>query len=208
MTDITPNWSDYQSILTAQALTRGSRAAGSIDLRAKFGAYAFIRVGRQSNTALTNGIGVYIQRIMNDGSDDIYHPGNYYENYALGNTTALSASTIAADAAKGGLAIVVASATSLAANDLIMISDASRARLEFNRVTKVASTTISLATPLLFAHTSVQADVVTNSASVYSPVWLDGGSKYAIILDYVDDAAGSDAHIDVYAQVYNKDVTT
>ncbi len=52
MATVTPVWTDYVSVMNVATLAVGSKTGGTIDLRSKFGAFPFVRLGRNGSTAL------------------------------------------------------------------------------------------------------------------------------------------------------------
>jgi hypothetical protein len=65
---------------------------------------------------------------------------------------------------------------------------------------------VTLDRPLAFTHTAVQADTVRNKADLWNEIWLAGGSLYAVIFDYGDDAAGESVTISAIARTYDYDL--
>jgi hypothetical protein len=209
---VTASFTDNVSVVAAAVLARGSTARGTLDLRAKFGAYLFIKIGRGGTTALTNGVDVLLRRMLNNGAAGTVggvHPAGIP---LLSSTVACNGNTTIAgtNVAAGDVEIHTAAVTNFAAGDLICIQDAGGGvtRLEWARVSKLtvaSGTGLTLDSPVLFAHTTAQADTVRNKADVFAPVWLAGGSLYEVIFDYGDDAAGESVTVSALAQSYDSD---
>jgi hypothetical protein len=207
---VTASFTDNVSVVAAAVLARGSTARGTLDLRSKYGAYLFVKIGRGGTTGLTNGVDVRINRVLNN---DTATPGGVHPGGIplLSSIAAAASTTIGnADANSGQAVVTVASTTSFAAGDLICIQDADAGvtRLEFQRVSKVAggaNGTLTLDRNLQYTHTSLVADTVRNKADVFAPIWLAGGSLWEVIFDYGDDAAGDSVTVQAKAQTYDSD---
>lgn len=161
----------------AVVLADGAKGtAYSLDLRTKFGAWLYVRIGRRVTTALTRSGYVMIRPSANDA---VAHPGTAYDR--LSSTAAAgAATTLASGASAGAETISVASATGLAVGDTLCLHspDSSANRVEWARVMGISGTTITLEEPLKTAHNS--ADAVSNGADVFDRMWLPGGDKYTI----------------------------
>lgn len=206
MSTATPNFTDYQSVIPAAALARGSTVRGTLDLKAKYGGMLFVQISRGGTTALTNGVGISVRKLVNDGTNDIPHPGDYWAG--LSGTVAASATTCAtSDSNSGQPALNVALITGFAAGDNICIQDSGGGftRFEFARVSKTAAGVLTLDRNLIFTHTAAGADTVRNKADLFAPIFLEGGSLYEVILDYGDDAAGESVQVRAYATLYASD---
>lgn len=205
MANTTPVFTDYVSVLAAQTLARGSVANATIDLKSRFGASLFLQIGRGGTNALTNGILVGIRKLANDGTNDLPFPGDYWT--MLSGTAAANGTTVNADSAAGQKALNVASITGFAAGDIVCVTDAAFARMEFCKVSKTAAGILTMDRNLIFTHTAAQADPVRNKADCFGPVPLEAGSVYEVIVDYGDDAAGDTANIRSYITRYDSDAT-
>lgn len=204
MATITPTWSET-TVIAAAVLARGSTTRGTLDLRAKRGAYVLVQIGRGGTTALTNGVDVLIRRtIANDGA---IHPAAL-PPYRTGITAAVS-TTVNGNSNSGQAALNVASIGAMVAGDLICIQDsgAGVTRLEFHRVSKVATGVLTLDANLKVSHTSAQADTVRNQAEAFA-VWVDGGATVEVVIDYGDDTAGESVTVTAVAQTYDSDTST
>ncbi len=163
------------STVAALGLTRGT-----IDLRPKYGAWLFLRVVHP---------GAVISRVTTVA------PG-----------TTITAIAINANSNIGDTTLATASAwTGIVHGDIIYIggNSGSPARDEFARVSKIASTTLTVDSPMKVAHTS--GDTVANKADAFSPVWLAGGSVYEVIFDYGGNATGSSIRVEALAATYDSD---
>ena len=203
----TPTVLDAQSIIAAQVLARGSAVSGTIDLRTAIGAWIFAKIGRGGTTALsggtTPGVDVIIRRIINNNV--AVAGGMSSPVVALLSQTAAAASTTCAtsNSNAGQAVLTVASGSGFAAGDIICIQDsgAGVTRLEFQRISKIATNVFTLDENLAFTHTSAGADTVRNKSDVFAPVWVDGGSLISVIFDYGDDTAGESCTVISFAQV-------
>ncbi len=208
---VTPNFTDNLSVVTAQVLARGSTVRGTIDLRTKFGAYVFAKIGRGGTTALsggtTPGVDVLMRRVLNN---DVAVAGGVHPAGIpayLSSIVAASSTTVNVNSNSGQAVLNVASVTGFAAGDLICIQDSGGGvtRLEWHRVSKVSGSTLVLDRNLQFSHTAAQADTVRNKADVFAPAWLPGGSLWEVIFDYGDDSAGESVTVQALAQSYDSE---
>jgi len=203
MATATPSWTDNVSVIAAATLAAGSKTRGTIDLRSKFGAFLFVRLGRKGATAPGAAIQVQIRRVLNNDSAGGIHPGAAIP--LAGGTSTGQATTVNSDSASGQNVLNVASVTNFAAGDVICIYDSGFSRLEFARVSKVSGSTLVLDDNLGYSHTAAQADNVTRMGDVFSPVWLNGGSLWETVVDYGGTGTGSDYVVEAKAQTYDSD---
>lgn len=207
MGTITPTWADNVSVVSAQVLARGSTVRGTLDLRSKFGAKLFVRVGRGGTAALTNGVDILVRALINNGSAGGEHPGAVAAIRT--GTNAANSTTVSSDSNSGQAVLTVASGTGFAADQIICIQDSGGGvtRLEFHRISKISGGTITLDRNLGYNHTSAQADTVRNQAHVNAPIWIPGGSLYEVIFDYGDDAAGDSVTVQALAQTFDSELS-
>lgn len=198
---ITPVWTDNVVVIASQLLARGSLLRATLDLRAKHGAYVFVKIGRTGGTALTNGVLVRMNRTL--ANDGIEHPGSVIQ-LGPGAAAAATVTSVNGDSAAGQNILFVG--TLLTVEDYVLIGGGT-AREEWGRVAATLSTPnrLVLDRPLRFTHTAAQADPVLNRADIYPPVWLQGGATWELIVDYADDTAGDSVRVDVRAQTYDAD---
>lgn len=207
-----PAWSDNVGIVAAQVLARGATVRGTLDLRAKYGAYVFGKQGRGGTAALTNGVNFMLRRVLNNDTAAAggVHPEMF--NF-LSSVIAASSTTVNVDAALGAVEIKLAAITGLAVGDDLCIQDSGGGvtRLEWARIAKLtvaSGTGVTLDRPLQFAHTAAQADTVRNKADVFAPFWIDGGSLIEVVFDYADDAAGDSVTVSCLAQTLDSYTTS
>ena len=206
MASAAPVWTDNASVITAATLAAGNKTRGTIDLRSKFGAFLFVRLGRKGATAPGSAIQVQVRRVLNNDAAGGIHPGAAIP--LAGGTGTGQSTTVNADSNSGQNVLNVASVTNFAAGDIICLYDASFARLEFHRVSKVSGSTLVLDDNLGYTHTAAQADNVTRMADVFAPLWLHGGSLWEIVVDYGGTGTGSDYVVEAKAQTYDSDAIT
>lgn len=208
---VTPTFTDNVSVVAAAVLAKGSTARGTVDLRLKFGAYLFLKIGRGGTTAITAAVRVQIRRMLNNGAASTVggvHPGGIA---LLSSTEACNYnSTVNVNAGAGDVELKTVNITNAAVDDIICIQDAGGGvtRLEWARISKLtvgSGTGVTLDSPLLFAHTSVQADTVRNKADAFAPIWLGGGSLWEVIFDYGSEASAESVTIQAMAQTYDSD---
>lgn len=199
-----PQWTDNVDIIAPTTVARGSTSRGTIDLREKFGAYIFCKIGRGGTAGLTNGLDVLIRRIINN--DTATAGGVHPVCIAVqSSTVGATSTTVNSDSNSGQAVLNVASSTGFTAGEIICVQDSGGGvtRLEWHRISKVAAGAITLDRNLQFTHTSAQADTVRDNADVFAPIWVDGGALYEVIFDYGDDSTGDTATIAAQAQTYN-----
>jgi len=203
-----PSWTDSGvAVIAPVALGRGKVERGTIDLRAKFGAYLFLGLGRGGTTVLTNGVNVQVRRTLNN--DGILFPGAPHFA-ALSDTVAAYAKQIDTTFAVGETTLYVdGTGTPSAGEDLcfwgktaVQADGVSLPDLEFLRVSSYypfggdAYAVIS-DSPIKVA--KINDELFTNKANLWS-VWCPGGCQYEAIFDYGDDAAGEAVAVVCYAQ--------
>ena len=76
MATATPNWTDNVSVIAAATLAAGNKARGTIDLRSKFGAFLFVRLGRKGSTAPGSAIQALARRVLNNDGAGGIHPAS------------------------------------------------------------------------------------------------------------------------------------
>ena len=197
-------YTDDVAVLAATTVAPRSMARGTLDLRTKPGAYLFAWVGRMGATALAAAVQVQVRRVLNNGTAAVGGTAGTSVSWAS-QTAASIATKVNANANAGGTTVGVASATGLVAGDTICIYDAAFARLEFARVSKVVSTTVTVDAPLRYAHASAQGDAVTRLADRFAPVLLPGGSLYEVVFDYGASTTGPPVVVLAKAQTYDFD---
>jgi hypothetical protein len=205
MATITPTWTDTgTAIVGPTTVARAATAEVTIDLRTKRYGYLLVRLGRQGTTALTDGVNVRCRRTINN--DAAGHPASGPE--ATSQSVAAQSTTINSDSNSGQPALNVASSTSFAAGDRVLVesADGAHTRIEWGIVSKVAVGVITLDRNLKNTHTSVQADTVRNKADAWT-FYLDGGATWAVVFDYGNDAAGESVTIEGFVQTYDSDAS-
>ena len=76
MATATPSWTDNVSVISATTLAAGSKTRGTLDLRSKFGAFLFVRLGRKGSTAPGSAIQVQVRRVLNNDGAGGIHPAS------------------------------------------------------------------------------------------------------------------------------------
>lgn len=146
----------------------------TLNLKTKFGAWLYVRMGRRVATALTRSAYVSIRRTDNDS---LVLPNQMFD--AISQTAVAQSNTLSANTAVGDGTCVLTSATGFAIGDTICLhsDDTNAQRVEFARIVSIATNTLTLERNMLVAHTS--ADRVTSLADVQS-IWLPGNETYEI----------------------------
>ncbi|MCP4248074.1 MAG: hypothetical protein GY778_13590 [bacterium] len=210
MADFTPSFTDDVEVIADGTVAKGAISGGTIDLRAVFGAFLFIALGRGGATALGTAISVQVRPTL--GNNAKAHPNSGSSRSS--STAAATSTTVDGDSASGQTTLNVTSTTGFAAGDLICIQDSGGGvtRLEWARISKItnpgAGGELILDRNLQYTHTAAQADTIRNQADVFSAIWLPGGNLYEVIVDYGAAATGDTATLRVRAQRYDKDVST
>ena len=146
----------------------------TLNLKTKFGAWLYVRMGRRVATALTRSAYVAIRRTDNDS---LVLPNQMFD--AISQTAVAQSNTLSANTAVGDGTCVLTSATGFAIGDTICLhsDDTNAQRVEFARIVNIATNTLTLERNMLVAHTST--DRVTSLADVQS-IWLPGNETYEI----------------------------
>lgn len=193
-------WTDSVSVIAFGTLARNATTRATLDLRAKWGAYLSVMLGRGGTTALTNGVDVLCRRTL--GNNTSLQLGAVPQ-VRSGATAAVSTTCTAAGTPNnaGVSSLTVASTTGFAAGDIIAICEASPSATasEFARVARVTSATVLLLdAPTKFAHNDT-GHTVRNQGDAWT-FWLDGGATWEIVVDYGDDSAGESVTLVASAQ--------
>lgn len=165
----------YTSVEAPVVIASGSLGTlRSLNLKTKFGAWLYVRMGRRVATALTRSAYVAIRRTDNDS---LVLPNQMFD--AISQTAVAQSNTLSANTAVGDGTCVLTSATGFAIGDTICLhsDDTNAQRVEFARIVNIATNTLTLERNMLVAHTS--ADRVTSLADVQS-IWLPGNETYEI----------------------------
>ena len=172
ITKTTPTFSQIEAPVVIASGSLGTLR--TLDLRTKFGAWLYVRMGRREGTALTRAAYVAIRRTDND---TLVLPNQMFD--AISQTATAQSTTLSANTSIGDGTCVLTSATGFAIGDTICLhsDDGNANRVEFARVVNINSATLTLERNLLVAHTS--ADRVTSLADI-SSIWLPGNERYEI----------------------------
>jgi len=202
--NFTPVWTEI-IVLASQTLARGSSVNGTLDLRTKIGAYLFLKVGRTTAVALTDGVYVRVRRTL--ANNTVFHPGPTYA-VTSGFAAATGSTTVSTESASGQKNLVVTTTTNFVDDDILLIGGGTASE-EWARVSKItagAPGTLHLDRNL----TNIQAvaKTVIHKADVWAPPWIQGGCTYGIVFDYGNDAVGDDVRIECKAQTYDSDLYT
>jgi hypothetical protein len=173
----TPTFSVPASPLAAQYVAASAMTSrATLDIRAKFGAKAFLRIGRHTGTVLSAAAKVYFRASPNN--DGAINPSS--PEFTSSTAAPPGNTTLAASAAVGDTTITLTSGTGFAAGDKLCLhsDDTAGTRIEFAEVFSKSGAVLTLTAPLKLAHNS--ADRVTNGADIFSPRWFPGGSTYVV----------------------------
>lgn len=209
---ITPVWTDAVVVVTPTKISAaGASVRGTIDLRSKFGARLFVKIGRLTTTVLAAAINVYVRPVLNNGAVGSSLPFLHPTGAMFQSQTAVTVCPTVAtnNQAAGSKSLDLSAGTSMAEGDVICISDSGGttfARTEFKIVSKVSSNNLTLADGLDYAHTTAQADIVSRLADVFSPIFLAGGSLWEVVFDYSRSATGGDVVVMAHAQTYDSNL--
>lgn len=172
ITPTTPTFTQIESPVVIANNTLGTLR--TIDLKLKRGAWLYVRMGRRVATALTRSAYVSVRGTDND---TLIIPAQNYD--VISQTAAAQSSTLASNTAIGDGSITLANATGFAIGDTICLhsDDPNASRVEFSRITNVASNTLTLERNLRVVHNA--NDRVTSLADV-TRTWIPGGDHYEI----------------------------
>lgn len=172
VTKTTPTFSQVEAPVVIASGSLGTLR--TLDLKTKFGAYLYVRMGRRVATALTRAAYVSIRR-TND--DTLVLPIQTFD--VISQTVAAQSNTLSAGTSIGDGTITLTSATGFAIGDSICIhsDDTNADRVEFARIVAIATNTLTLERNLRVAHNS--ADRVTSLADVRG-FYIPGDEHYEI----------------------------
>lgn len=172
ITKTTPTYSQIESPVVIASGSLGTLR--TLNLRTKFGAWLYVRMGRRGATSLTRAAYVAIRRTDNE---TLVLPVQIYD--AISQTATAQSNTLSAAASIGDGTITLTSATGFAVGDTICLhsDDTNANRVEFARIVSISSNTLTLERNLLAAHNS--GDRVTSLADVQQ-IWLPGNEHYEI----------------------------
>ena len=195
---ITPTWTDNVAVIAAQILARGGIVRATLDLRGKWKAVLYPVVARTGTVALINGVEFKAFRTVNNGG--VLHPNDLAEQESP--RLAASQTSVNVDSAAAQNVLNVAATAAFNVGDLISIKEAAATvtRFEIGRVAAKTSGTLTLLSPLQFAHTLAQADLVHNKVYAPDPITLEGGATYELMFSYADDTAGDPVVVRCMAQ--------
>jgi hypothetical protein len=103
-----------------------------------------------------------------------------------------ASTTLSADVAAGASAIVVTSATGIAAGDFLKVGDVAETEIHQVGAGYTTGTTIPLVTPLLYAHDSADPVVEVDNAGTTITTWRTGRVASAAFKDVILDGTGVD----------------
>jgi hypothetical protein len=194
------------TLATPQVIAKGALARGTLDLKTKFGAEFMVSIGKGGTAAFgVAGITIdFAKSIAESGPSTMVHANSIQTR--IGNSTTCNGnSTINADAAASAATISVASGSGFAAGDKICIQDSGGGvtRLEYNVISKISGTTITLRHLLQYAHTAAQADTVRNQADIFAPIWVNGGDIVEIVADFGAETTADSATVKIIATTYD-----
>ena len=199
MSTTNPTSPTFSSPIAGSVLATGSLGtATTLDLKTKFGATLYGRIGRRVTTALTRSAYLLVRATLDDG---VAHPNTQYD--MVSSTAAGSAATTtSAGNSIGDTTVSVTSATGIAVGDCFCLSTSGGLRIEFGRVAALSGTTITLEEPLKLAHTS--GDDFVTGADVFR-AWIPGGDVYRL---RAVNNSGQSLVMALDAAVYASDTTT
>lgn len=189
-------------LLARTALTSGNTLRTILDLTGKYGADLWVLIGRQSTTAYgSNPPSVIIRPTYSTDTKRV--PGDVYGR-PCNSTTAVAPTLSSGITGGSSTALALSAGTSFAADQIIAI-ETGTSSVEFGRVSKVVSNTVTLDAPVAASHSS--GVTVTNYAeSMYFS--LPGGRQYEIIVDYGNSSSGPDLDVVKLVNTYDKDAST
>ena len=179
-------WTDIASTAgTVSVGTTGNN--GEVDISTKWAAAIGIRLGRQSGSAFTAGWpNIRVECSTTASGNNSWIP---VYNYQMQLGASLANTTLASGITAGDSNFTVASASNIAAGDLVYIKDSSAANYELVRVKTVSNVTITPEELLVNNHAN--GTQVTDQAE---EVWASFDlSTYKRLRYVVDNAGGGQA---------------
>lgn len=217
-TTFPPNWTDNTQIIAPYALVKGSATAlqtvrGTLDLRAKRGAYLFLAIGTGGSTAIVSPCNVLVRRVLNNGSAAHRYSSPLFQ--ASGRTTAgvrliNNGSNYAAGVQS--FAYDGAAGTAHAVDDKLFFWGVTAIPVASGALSPSGGCEVlrcagGTSTPLItdvvsnYAHNDNE---VIGNADVWN-LWVPGGSLIEVVFDYTAATAGEAVAVMADAQVYNYD---
>lgn len=200
MAVVTPTSPTYSSVIAVASFSSSATPGTTVtlDLKTKFGAYLYVRIGRNAATALTRAGYVAVRPTDNQ---TLIFPNTNYD--CVSSTGAVNATTLSAGASIGATTASLTSATGFAAGQTVCLNS-SGSRIEFAQVCDLTTTTITIdrSGGWRVAHNS--GDTITWGADVFR-VWLPGMDVYEIT---PVNNSGQTLIIGVDAAVYDSDTIT
>lgn len=201
-TNTTPVFSAATAPLAAQYVATATMTTRTttLDLRGKFGAWIYVRIGRHAVTVLNTAAKVIVRPAYSN--DAVIHPSS--PEFTSSVVVATASSTLSGATAIADTTITLASGTGFAAGDAICIhsDDTSGLRIEFAEVFSVSGAVLTLTAPLKLAHNN--ADRVVNGADIFARRWVAGGDVIVVRgLNY----SNQNLLMEVLAETYDSDTT-
>lgn len=167
-----PTFSQIEAPVVLASGTNGNLR--TLDLKTKYGAWLYVRIGRRNGSALTRSGYVMVRRTDND---TLVHPAVVYD--IMNSIAAAQNNTFSAGTSIGDTTLTLTSAAGFAIGDTICMhsDDTAANRVEFNRIVDIATNTLTLERAMRVAHNNL--DRVTSLAEVAS-IFLPGGDHYDI----------------------------
>jgi hypothetical protein len=219
MATITPSWTDNGgTVISPQVLTRGNTKRGTIDLRAKPGAFLLVGIGRGGTTALDVGVSVQVRRTANNDARLMpMVPGSDYAKVSATAAAYLKQINNGAGYAAAAVDMVVdGTGTPAADEDLCFWGTASApsglsnaaalANLEFVRLSKWANGSSTITADAGIKVAKIDNEYFANKAEGWQ-FWLAGGCVWELVVDYGAATAGEPIAIVGYYQSYDSDQT-
>lgn len=198
MGNATPVWTDQGEILREVVAITALGTRGTFDLRGKYQGKILANVGRSGSTAWATFPYAFILRPM-FGNLAARAPSNRYGR--SGNGVTAAATTLNGATSANATTAILTSASSFAAGELICIGY-NTANVEWARISKISSNTITLDAPLINSHSN--GDTVTNCADTLEMI-VPGGQTYEYVLDNSMSATGPNVQIVANLMTYDSD---
>lgn len=188
------------SYIDWQTVTNGNAVVGSaINVSEVWGVAWDVQLGRTNATALSSNYPRVRLEASLDASGDRW---NEIGGWFMFTGVNIASTTLSAAASAGATSITVASATNIAAGDLLFIGDTSTANWELALVKSVIGTTINLVHGLANNHAS--GSVVTDNAERYMPTVGTGAyQRMRVIVD--NSSSGQSVNAMVRYALYSYD---
>lgn len=187
-------------IPTTTLTTENISTLSLLDLRVKFGAWLYCRIGRRVSNALTRPGYIQVRPTLNG---TIQNPSNAYDRVT--SISSCVANVLTTSVSVGATSFLTANTSGFAAGDRICFQspDSVAARVEFAIIANSVGFTIYLDRPTTIAHSP--GDIITTNADVWDRMWIPGGDIWSI---GAVNHSGQELIYEALGMTYDSDVSS